>query len=241
MALLHVLRVFVNGGGEWGNRLGVFLDGKSIPAFERQRIAGELGFSETVFLEDRATGRVRIHAPEAELSFAGHPLVGVAWLLAHEGAPVDALHPPAGRVGVRFEAGLAFVIGRPEWAPPFEYTELATPNEVERLRRPPDQNPNTYVWAWIDEAAGSIRARSFVPEAGIPEDEATGSAALALCARLSRPVVVHQGHGSIIVCRPREHGWVEVGGKTALDGVRRYQLARGRPPDRTGTGRRASP
>ena len=61
-----------------------------------------------------------------------------------------------------------------------------------------DGTANTYAWAWIDEAAGTIRARSFVPAAGIAEDEATGSAALALCARLGRPIAIHQGHGSVL-------------------------------------------
>ncbi len=219
MPELHVLRVFTNDEGEWGNPLGVFLDGAAVPEAERQALAAELGFSETVFVEDRERGAIRIFTPEVELPFAGHPSVGTAWLLSREGAPVATLRPPAGEVGARAEARAAYVSARPEWAPPFAYVELADPAAVRKLTAA-RWTENTYAWTWIDEAAGTIRARSFVPGAGIPEDEATGAAALALCAQLARPITVHQGHGSVIACRPLDGGRVEVGGNVALDRVR---------------------
>jgi predicted PhzF superfamily epimerase YddE/YHI9 len=211
----HVLRVFVNEDGEWGNPLGVFLDGGQVPERERQAVAAELGFSETVFVDDRAAGRLRIYTPEVELRFAGHPTVGVAWLLAHEGAPVEALQTPAGEVGVRRSGDETYVAAQPDWAPPFEYRQAGSPAEVRSLD-PSIASGNSYAWAWIDEAAGTVRARSFVPEAGIDEDEATGSAAIGLCARLARPLVVHQGHGSVLRCRPLADGRIEVGGRVRL-------------------------
>ncbi len=220
MAELQVLRVFVNEDGEWGNRLGVFLDGAGIDAGERQQIAAELGFSETVFVEDRASGRIRIHTPMVELPFAGHPAVGTAWLLAREGTPVETLRPPAGEVSVRFEDDTTWIEARPEWSPPFEYRRLAAPAEVRALEPPGSGAANLYAWAWIDEAAGTIRARAFVPEAGIGEDEATGSAALALAARLGRSIAVHQGRGSVLLARPSFAGCAEVGGRVVLDAQR---------------------
>ena len=215
MSTLHVLRVFVNEDGEWGNPLGVFLAGGAVPQAERQRVAAELGFSETVFVDDRASGRIRIYTPEVELPFAGHPTVGAAWLLAREGSPVDALRPPAGDVAVRYAGVETYVAARPEWAPPFEYRQLGAPTDVRALD-PEAVEANTYAWAWIDEAAGTVRARSFVPEAGIAEDEATGSAAIGLCARLGRPLVIHQGNGSVLRCLPLGGGSVEVGGRACL-------------------------
>jgi predicted PhzF superfamily epimerase YddE/YHI9 len=220
---LHVLRVFVNEDGEWGNPLGVLLDGAEVPETERQRIAAELGFSETVFVDERATGRLRIYTPAGELPFAGHPTVGAAWLLEREGTPVESLCPPAGEVGVRLAEDRTWVAAEPGWAPGFEYRELGSPGDVHSLIAA-DQARNTYAWSWIDEAAGTIRARSFVPEEGIAEDEATGSAALGLCARLGRATTVHQGHGSVLHCRPLADGRVEVGGAVALDEVREHPL-----------------
>lgn len=224
MPTLHVLRVFVNEDGEWGNPLGVFLDGAEVSEADRQQVAAELGFSETVFVEERATGRLRIHTPVGELPFAGHPSVGAAWLLAREGTPVKTLRPPAGEVGVRLaENGDAFAAAEPGWVLDFEYRELDSPAAVRALV-PAGQARNTYAWSWIDEAAGTIRARSFVPGQGIAEDEATGSAAVALCAQLGRSVTVHQGRGSVLLCRPLADGRVEVGGAVALDEVHEHQL-----------------
>ncbi len=222
MPALHVLRVFVNEDAEWGNPLGVFLDGDLVPEAERQRVAAELGFSETVFVEDRDSGRIRIYTPALELPFAGHPTVGTAWLLAREGAPVEALRPPAGEASVRYDRDLTHIAARPEWAPSFEYTQFDAPAGVRALSEPPGDLRNTYAWAWIDEAAGTIRARCFAPEVGITEDEATGSAALGLCDRLQRPITIHQGNGSVLLCSPTAEGRVEVGGRVKLDETREH-------------------
>ena len=133
MPTLHVLRVFVNEDGEWGNPLGVFLEGEQAAERDRQGVAAELGFSETVFVDDPATGRLRIYTPLIELPFAGHPAVGAAWLLAREGASVEALRLPAGEVEVRYAGQMTYVAARPEWAPPFEYRCLGSPAEVRGL------------------------------------------------------------------------------------------------------------
>lgn len=214
MSKPRILRVFVNEDGEWGNPLAVFLDGGAVPEAERQTVAAELGFSETVFVDDRAAGRVRIYTPQVELPFAGHPTVGAAWLLAREGSPVRALQTPAGEVPVRYAGTETYATAPPEWAPPFESRQLATPADVRALD-PATANANTYAWSWIDEPAGTVRARAFVPEAGIAEDEATGSAAIRLCAQLGRPLFVHQGHGSVLRCAPTGDGRIEVGGTCA--------------------------
>jgi predicted PhzF superfamily epimerase YddE/YHI9 len=207
----RILRVFVNEDGEWGNPLGVILDGGAVPEAERQGIAAELGFSETVFVDDRTAGRMRIYTPQVELPFAGHPTVGTAWLLAREGSPVSTLQTPAGKVPVRYAGAETYVAAPPEWAPRFELRQLDAPADVRALD-PAAANANTYAWSWIDEPAGTVRARAFVPEAGIAEDEATGSAAIRLCARLERPLVIHQGHGSVLRCAPLGGGRIEVGG-----------------------------
>jgi predicted PhzF superfamily epimerase YddE/YHI9 len=99
MPVLQVLRVFCDSEGQFGSPLGVVLDGLAISLERRRALAAELGFSETVYLDDPNTGQLRIFTPAAEMPFAGHPLVGVAWLLSrHLGGPVTELNPPAGAV-----------------------------------------------------------------------------------------------------------------------------------------------
>ena len=211
MAKLHVLRVFANEEGEWGNPLGVFLDGDQVPGAERQRVAAELGYSETVFLDDPEQGGLAIYTPAAEIPFAGHPLVGTAWLLAREGRPPGALRPPAGEVGVRIEGDGAFIEGRGDWSA-FHAVELEGPAQIDQLRGSPEGvEGDVYAWAWIDEAAGTVRARSFAPDFGIPEDEATGSAALGLAVELDRELTIHQGAGSVLLARALGGGRGEVG------------------------------
>ena len=82
--------------------MGVVLEGAEVPEWDRQAVAADLGFSETVFVDDPERGELRIFTPGTELPFAGHPLVGTAWLLAQEGWGVSVLRPPAGEVRVRF-------------------------------------------------------------------------------------------------------------------------------------------
>jgi predicted PhzF superfamily epimerase YddE/YHI9 len=91
----------------------------------------------------------------------------------------------------------------------------------------PDGYGLAAVWAWIDEPAAVIRMRVFVPEAGIEEDEATGSAALRLCAAVGREIEIRQGRGSELFARPRHQGWAEVAGRVVLDEVRPYPAAGG--------------
>ena len=222
MPRLHVLRVFVGDGGAGGNPLGVFLDGAQVAVGERQGIAADLGFSETVFVEDPEQGRLRIFTPKEELPFAGHPLVGTAWLLTSEGLDVPTLRPPAGEVPVRVEGGVTFISGRPEWAPPYEHIELASPAEVEALAGPPNGQDLAGVWAWEDERAGYVRARVFPIRSGIDEDEATGAHAVRLAARLARTIIIRQGKGSLIFADPQPDGTVEIGGRTELVEVREH-------------------
>ena len=188
-------------------------------------MAADLGLSETVFVDDAAAGEIRIFTPTVELDFAGHPTVGTAWLLAREGSPVPTLRPPAGEVPVRYDGELSFVAGRPEWPPQYHFEELSSAEDVEALDGPPAGHDMVGAWAWIDEAAGILRSRVFPVAIGVPEDEATGAAAVQLCGQLAVPVDIRQGRGSRILARPREGGAVEIGGRSVLDEVRDYSLS----------------
>ena len=222
MATLHVLRVFVGEGGAGGNPLGVFLSGKEVPEDRRQSVAADLGFSETVFVDDPDRGELRIFTPTVELPFAGHPLVGTAWLLFREGFEVALLRPPAGEVPVRTEGDTTYISGRSEWAPPFEHIQLGSPDEVHALTGPPDGHDVAGVRAWEDDASGRVRARVFPVRYGIREDEATGAHAVRLAARLGRRITIRQGEGSLILAEPRPDATVEIGGRTELVEVREY-------------------
>lgn len=101
-----------------GNQLAVFTDARELDAETMQALALEVGFSESVFvLPAEADGdvRIRIFTPRVELPFAGHPILGTAFVL---GAPLqrDVLRIEAGKDTIaveleRDESG-AIVFGR---------------------------------------------------------------------------------------------------------------------------------
>jgi len=219
---LHVLRVFVAADGSHGNPLGVFLDGLAVHLYDRQKVAFELNFSETVFVDKvaDATARIQIYTPAAQLPFAGHPTVGTSWLLRHEGTPVDVLEVPAGDVAVWPETDLSWIRARAAWVHPMTMHQYATPTEVEALEAPPPGESSFYAWAWQDEHAGILRSRYFAGGFGIKEDEATGAAAVVMGDRLGRALLIRQGRGSELHVRPGPEGSVEVGGRVVLDSVK---------------------
>jgi predicted PhzF superfamily epimerase YddE/YHI9 len=221
---LHVLRVFSGPDGRGGNPLGVFLDGAPIPPDRRQAVAIDLGFSETVFVDDASEGAIRIFTPGRELPFAGHPTVGTAWLFHETGAPATTLRPPAGDVPFRQDAERTWIRARPEWVHPIRIAQLESAAAVEEQPGPAMGEPGRYVWAWIDEAAGTLRSRYFATDVGILEDEATGAAAVVMGGLLGRPLTIRQGVGSEILVRPQLDGTIEIGGRVELVETREYPL-----------------
>lgn len=217
MTDIDVLRVFCGPDGGGGNPLGVVLDGAAVPdPAGRAALAAALGFSETVFLDDAERGTVDIHTPSCRLPFAGHPLVGLAWLLRSLGRPPRTLRPPAGAVRVDFDGDLTWVRGRADRVPARTTRRHASPAEVDALPAPPPGEGWLYAWAWQDEAAGVVRARGFPRRGdGVAEDEATGAAALLLTRELGRPLDIRQGAGSRLRTRPHPDGTIAVGGRVS--------------------------
>jgi trans-2,3-dihydro-3-hydroxyanthranilate isomerase len=85
-----------------GNQLAVFTDAREIPEDQLQRLAKEMNYSETVFVYTPEAGghaRIRIFTPVSELPFAGHPVLGTAFVL---GAPLQL-------VEIRLETGVGVV------------------------------------------------------------------------------------------------------------------------------------
>jgi trans-2,3-dihydro-3-hydroxyanthranilate isomerase len=72
-----------------GNQLAVFTDARDLDVETMQALALEMGFSESVFVlpaEGDGDVRIRIFTPRTELPFAGHPVLGTAFVL---GSPLQ--------------------------------------------------------------------------------------------------------------------------------------------------------
>lgn len=81
---MEILRIAsFSRGNEGGNPAGVMLCETHPPAEEMQRIAAEIGYSETAFAAPEGDRwRVRYFAPTAEVPFCGHATIALAAALA---------------------------------------------------------------------------------------------------------------------------------------------------------------
>lgn len=189
-----------------GNGLCVVLD--ECPEHLMQAIAREANLSETTF--PTVTGdhsyRMRVFTPSGELSFAGHPSIGTAWVLGPgtwtqttsgatvtveadaDGAEMTQPDPTLTQVD---PAGMAKALGlsglEGAWL-----SEAGGTNHVLVPTTSPLENIEPDLSAVQALAAGAggislcafrrlddltLHARVFVPSAGIAEDPGTGSAA----------------------------------------------------------------
>ena len=154
-----------------GNQLGVFADGRPFDTGQMQRLAKEMNFAETVFLlppQDGGDVRLRIFTPGAELPFAGHPVLGTAFVVgAALGADAVTLETGAGLVPVALERDEGQVVfGRmmqpiPAWEPFTGERELlaalgvgSSLLPVELYRNGP---PHVYVELASEDAVAALR------------------------------------------------------------------------------------
>jgi len=92
-----------------GNPLAVVTGADALDAATMQALAAEFNLSETTFLlapaDPAHTARVRIFNRTAEMAFAGHPMVGTAFVLAARDPDLAtaSFEIPAGIVRVRIE------------------------------------------------------------------------------------------------------------------------------------------
>jgi trans-2,3-dihydro-3-hydroxyanthranilate isomerase len=129
-----------------GNPLAVFPDARGLGEDVMQRTARELNLSETVFFvpaEDSADVRVRIFTPLDELTFAGHPVLGSAFVL---GETLDA-------AAVTLETGAGLV--------PVELKRTRGRITFGRMEQPVPV-PEPY------EDTGALLAALGVPRSGLP-------------------------------------------------------------------------
>jgi trans-2,3-dihydro-3-hydroxyanthranilate isomerase len=96
-----------------GNQLAVFRGGQSLTSGEMQKIAREMNFSETTFIQSETPHDggydVRIFTPKEEIPFAGHPTLGTAHVIRNEilhgAADKVVLNLKVGQIPVTYDAG----------------------------------------------------------------------------------------------------------------------------------------
>jgi trans-2,3-dihydro-3-hydroxyanthranilate isomerase len=225
-----VLRVFTR-GDIGGNHLGVVTDLDGLDNDAMQTIASDLGYSETIFLDPPAVriftpsselpfaghplvGAAQVISEGAD-GAAGTMLCGIgdvtywiegeiAWIEAAMPGPV-AVAPDGGSRALSI--GLPAPIGAWTVMMPLPYLVLEAEEAAAVTAAHPDfatiaASDSDMVYLFSRDH-GSVRARFFAPNFGIPEDPATGSAAVALAAVLAAE---GQPEGSVDISQGAEIG-----------------------------------
>jgi trans-2,3-dihydro-3-hydroxyanthranilate isomerase len=117
-----------------GNQVGVFPNARALSPELMQRLAREMSFSESIFVlppEGDGDARVRIFTTRRELPFAGHPVLGCAFVVGEAGdRDTVALETGLGLISIKLERqGGRIVAGRmrqaiPDWRPYEDQQEL---------------------------------------------------------------------------------------------------------------------
>ena len=213
-----MVRVFTNARGEFGNPCPVVLDLDSgLSPSNRQEIAAAFGSSETVFIDCLTSPRVEFFSPRRSVPFAGHAAVGANFAIqVLRGVSPNVLHSPGGEIICSKQGSTYWVSVSRERLPAWNIEMCSSISELDSLDGA--SSFHTLYWTWISEDTGQIRARTFAPDWGIPEDQANGSGCMLLSSLLDRRISVAHGRGSLLYAEPANDAVLMVGGLVVWDG-----------------------
>ena len=223
-----------------GNPLAVFTDGESVPSRLMQAAARELHLSETVFLlpgDGQADASMRIFTPQVELPFAGHPVLGAAFVVgARRGLERVRLRTGAGVVPVALRREHGEVVhGEMEQPPPVPVAfarvgELLSALGLTRTELPVEAYSNgpTHVMVGLATEAdlraltpdltalarlGAIGVDCFAPtRPGLPAGAHTDVSCRVFCAGLGVPEDPATGSAAgPLALHLARHGWYTPG------------------------------
>ena len=125
---------FGNPSLEFGNPVGIIIDEQNrLNPSQRQKIAKQLNYSETVFIDDAARGFVSIFNPILPVEFSGHALLGTAWFLYHETNNSPETVTCANRTVFIYQDDFFWIRGPLAITPNWNHVRWRDVNEVESL------------------------------------------------------------------------------------------------------------
>lgn len=217
---VDVVRVFTNEASEFGNPVGLVLDeGRQLTDDQRQSIATKMGFSETVFINNVSDPDISIFDTIHPVKFAGHAAVGAAWYMSTLSEKnVDSIHCSGMDLPTWQDGQVRWVRAAMSLTPGWNHEQLDSPKDVDSITdNEAAQKEHVFVWAWINKSKGLVRARTFLPDWDILEDQGNGSGSMQRAVAESMPLEIQHGRGSVIYARPAANDQAEVGGRTTMD------------------------
>lgn len=212
----HLLKVFTDKKGYFGDVASIIVDeGRHIPDAQRQMITRKLNTGETIFVNDLDTANISVVHPQGEIGFAGVGVLATAWLLTKlRGKPTNKMQARDGEITAWQDSDITWVRASLATMPPWNYKQMESAEAVEEIRLKDTKSwQHTMAWAWIDEAKGIIRARTFAADWDIPEAQGNGSGSMVLAAKLGRPIEIKHGEGAVIFAKPALNGCSDIGGR----------------------------
>jgi predicted PhzF superfamily epimerase YddE/YHI9 len=222
MLRFHKVRVLCNDKSEFGEAHAVIVEQtRAINPKERQAIAARLGFDETIFINDLATGNVSFFDTTKEVPFAGTAALAAAWFVNKQSdKPVENLICGNKSILTWREDGLTWIATKFDTMPSWNVVQYDSPELINAITSSEAKVlEHTLAWAWEDESKGLIRARTLASDWDIPEVEANGSGSMMLAASLGQSLRIQHGKGSVILAKPCPDSMVAIGGKVVGDGA----------------------
>lgn len=213
--LINSARVFVNENDQFGNPVGIVIDDQlKLDKPTRQKIAANLNYSETVFINDLVKPNIQLFNPVHEVKFAGHAVLGTAYFLKHElGKDFSEINCGEHKISVTFDDSLTWITAPLSIMPQWNFKQLDSTEAIDKLNKDQFNNQeHIVVWAWCNKDKGLIRARTFAPDWGIPEDQANGSGSMLLAHQLNQRLKIIHGEGSEILAEPVNDKLIKLGG-----------------------------
>jgi predicted PhzF superfamily epimerase YddE/YHI9 len=212
----YFVQVFVNEDGEFGNPASIIMDEQQKLDPERRReVTAEIGHDETVFINNLAEADVSIYHSYGEVPFAGNAMLGTAWQLAKLiGKTSNVIHCMGLETHAWQEDDITWLRSLPKTKNTWWHEQLPSAKDIENIKISETVDwKHKMVWAWIDEAKGLVRARTFASDIHIPEVQGNGSGSMMLALKLGRSLQIIHGDGSVIQAKPAGQGYAELGGR----------------------------
>lgn len=215
---LFEVKVFCGEDGSFGDCHGIIIDERrAINPALRLKIAAELKYAETVFINDFYDADVSFFAQTKQIPFAGSAaLAAGAFIKELTGSEPKQLVSQNNAIPVKFESNNVWAEAELSILPAWNLKKYDTVEVIEQLDLANSRAvEHTLVWAWINESEGLIRARTFAPDWLLPEVEANGSGSMLLADKLKKEIMVIHGKSSKIEAKPLHNKKAKIGGFAA--------------------------
>lgn len=149
-------------------------------------------------------------------------MVGTAWFFKHSlRKSVEQIHCLGGNIIALQDEELTWVRTGLDMMPDWNFKQLESAEAIEQISTSETVKiTHTFIWAWINENKGIIRARTFAADWGIPESQGNGSGAMLLASKLNRRLEIKHGDGLVIYASMFSRDQADIGDRVIQGSIK---------------------